>query len=117
MPSNENDTLAPERQINEESDEPTAWAFVGPFLVFMVLINFYPSFEISVEPGEQTLVDPGKATTYTVLVALQVVVLERLVDLFSQNDFVAVSGAGFAAFGCGRRHRDRAVDWDQRTEN
>ena len=82
MPSNENDTLAPERQIYGESDGPTAWAFVGPFLVFMVLINFYPSFEISAEPGEQTLLDPGKATTYTVLVALQVVLLSGLLIYF-----------------------------------
>lgn len=85
MRSNENDTLAAEDQVDRKSDEPSMWAFVGPFLVFMVLINFYPSFDISVEPGGQTLVDARKATIYAVLVAVQVVVLSGVLVYFRKT--------------------------------
>ena len=85
MSSNENDKPDPQHPSAGETEGPSMWAFVAPFLVFMVLINFYPSFEISVDPGAETLVDSGKATTYTVLVALQVVVLSCLLFYFRKT--------------------------------
>lgn len=85
MSSNKNDASESVQTAAPGDDQPSVWAFIGPFLVFMVLINFYPKFELSVDPDADTIVDTARATTYAGLVALQVIVLSGVLIYFRKT--------------------------------
>lgn len=74
--------------VESDITEPSLWAFVAPFVIFMLVgVMSYPSFELTVDQSNETLVDAAKTRQYCITLVALVILISGILVYFRKQYF------------------------------